>query len=135
MKDNILKHVLDDNTELFRRSMKLLNQYHDTDDKLKEALSLLESYSEELERMIERDQTYAQLIRKRELTALQTRHAELLEKVKGEQKPLTDTQKKYVKLFLAGQCTDGYLMTKLGFEWKEVDKLIEQYKREEGKNE
>jgi hypothetical protein len=49
---------------------------------------------------------------------------------------LTDTQKHYVKLFADGQCTDGYLMTKLGiFEWKDAEKLIEQYKREEGKNE
>jgi len=80
--DKLFNHVLNDNTELFRQAMKLLNQYHDTDDKLKEALSLLETYSDELERMIERDQTYAQLIRKEELAVLQARHAELLEKVK-----------------------------------------------------
>ena len=53
-------------------------------------------------------------------------------------KPLTDHQKYYIKQFLGdgyGKCTDGYLMTKLGLsDWKEAEKLIEQYERE-GKNE
>jgi predicted DNA-binding protein YlxM (UPF0122 family) len=54
-----------------------------------------------------------------------------------EEEPLTDKQKKYIKLYLGeeyGKCTEGYLMTKLGiFEWKDAQKLIEQYERE-GKN-
>jgi hypothetical protein len=82
MKDNILKRALDENTEMFRESIKLLNQYHDADDKLKEALSLLETYSDELERMIKRDQFYAKFVRYDELAGLQARHDELLERVK-----------------------------------------------------
>jgi len=49
---------------------------------------------------------------------------------------LTNGQKHYIKLFVDNNCTDGYLMTKLGiFEWKDAMRLVEQYKKEEGKNE
>jgi hypothetical protein len=52
-----------------------------------------------------------------------------------DDEPLTDKQKMYIKLFLDRQCTDGYLMTKLGiFEWKDAQALIERYEKE-GKNE
>jgi hypothetical protein len=80
--DRLFNHVLNDNTELFRQGMKLINQNQDTEEKLKEALSLLESYSDELERMIERDPFYAKFIRYDELAGLQLRHDELLERVK-----------------------------------------------------
>jgi hypothetical protein len=55
-----------------------------------------------------------------------------------KEEPLTVKQKQYIKLFLGdgqGKCSDGYLMRMLGvFEWKEAERMIEQYKREEGKN-
>jgi hypothetical protein len=48
---------------------------------------------------------------------------------------LTEGQKALIKLFLGEQCTDGYLMTKLGiFDWKDAQVMIEQYERE-GRNE
>jgi hypothetical protein len=51
---------------------------------------------------------------------------------KEESKLLTDKQRELIKLLLDDKCTDGYLMTKLGiFEWKDAQKLIDQYKREE----
>jgi hypothetical protein len=112
------------------------------DELLKEALSLLETYHDEIGRMLRRDQFYAMYIRHMELADLAVRYTDLKKKVKEEgskQEPLTDHQKKYIKLFLGdgyGKCTDGYLMSKLGvFEWKEAEAMIEQYKREEGKNE
>lgn len=53
-----------------------------------------------------------------------------------DDKPLTEGQKHYIKIFVDGKCTDGYLMTKLGiFDWKDAQRLIERYKKEEAKNE
>lgn len=46
---------------------------------------------------------------------------------------LTAKQREYIKLFLAGECTDGYLMTRLGiFPWSKAMEMINQYRREEG---
>jgi hypothetical protein len=48
---------------------------------------------------------------------------------------LTEKQKALIELFKDGQCTDGYLMTKLGvFDWKDAQVMIAQYERE-GKDE
>lgn len=52
---------------------------------LKEALSLLETYSDELERMSVRDPFYTKFIRYDELAGLQLQHDELLEKVKEQE--------------------------------------------------
>jgi hypothetical protein len=69
-------------------------------------------------------------------TCLITLNEKLQESLKQkEQVPLTEGQKHYIKLFQDGQCTDGYLMTKLGiFEWKDAQVMIGQYEKE-GKDE
>jgi hypothetical protein len=98
---------------------------------LKEAMELLGRYHDELERMLRRDQFYGQYVRLKELTELEEKTGRFLKK---EEKPLTDRQKQLIKLFLDGKCTGGYLLTRIGvWEWKDAERLIEQYRMEEGK--
>jgi len=41
---------------------------------------------------------------------------------------------KFIKLFIDGECTDGYLMTQLKLSsWKDAQAMIEQYKKEGNK--
>lgn len=66
----------------------------------------------------------------------QVQKGDRLQVLPAEIEPLTIYQKKLIALYLKGQCSDGYLMTNLKVSrWKDAEKLIEQYKREEGKNE
>ena len=78
--------------------------------------------------------------RDQKIVDLQKRYFEIVgkrnEQFLGQETPvLDDNQKHYIELFVSGKCTDGYLATRLGISWKDAEKLIKQYKKEEGTKE
>lgn len=88
----------------------------------------------------EKVRAYAELLLER-LEKENSMHTRYLKKIlagesgKGKMyypcEQLTDKQKGHIQLFLAGKCSDGYLMTKLGIvEWKDAEKMVAQYRKE-----
>jgi len=74
-------------------------------------------------------------VKAKKLVDLQERYTAIVEEYQEQifaQPPeLDEKQKRYIELFLKGQCSDGYLMTHLRVhDWNDAQSMIEQYKQE-----
>jgi len=104
------------------------------------SLEIIISYHDELHDMIKNASPEYVKERDQQILALQGKYFEIVskrnEQFLGQEPALDDKQKHFIKLFVSGKCTDGYLMTNLRVHsWKDAEKLIEQYNKEEGTKE